>query len=346
VGALYGLLIQPLWKVFKFFKVPGRLGKVKRARMYGSLLFIAVVIGAVGFIPLPSHVYCPLEVQARQADSVYAPADGILEEVFVRPGQKVAKGTLLAQLRNIDVDIAIADLTGEREVYKAQLASLKKVSFEERRAGAQVVPITEALASVEKRLGQLELDRDRLRLVAKHDGYVLPAPLVEQQGDGSTQLPTWSGTPFDRENRGATLRAGTKLCQVGEPNRLEARLVIDQADDELLGNEVGQRVEIMLDQSAEYVYVSHIEQRGSETVKVSPPHLSSLHGGALPTQMGPDGIARPLSPVFDALVPLPEEDPNGLLRIGLVGRAKITTKPRTLWDRVSRYAMRTFNFEL
>jgi hypothetical protein len=62
--------------------------------------------------------------------------------------------------------------------------------------------------------------------------------------------------------------------------------------------------------------------------------------------MGPDGVARPLSPVFDALVPLPEDDPHGLLRIGLVGRAKITTEPRTLWDRLKRYALRTFNFEL
>jgi hypothetical protein len=62
--------------------------------------------------------------------------------------------------------------------------------------------------------------------------------------------------------------------------------------------------------------------------------------------MGPDGVARPLSAVFDALVPLPEQDPHGLLRIGLVGRAKITTAPRTLAARVWRYFSRTFNFEL
>jgi len=55
---------------------------------------------------------------------------------------------------------------------------------------------------------------------------------------------------------------------------------------------------------------------------------------------------RPLSPIYEAVVPLPENDPNHLLRLGLVGRAKISTKPRTLWSRLVRYALHTFNFEL
>ncbi len=344
LGALYGLLIQPLWKVYKFFKVPGRLGKVKRGRMYMSVGLLVAAIAAIGFIPFPSHVYCPLEVQAREAESVYVWVDGILEEVYVEPGDTVVAGQPLAQLNNIDVDISIADLTGQRAVHEAELKGLRQISLTNRGASAQVIPVSRTLDSVNEQLGNAKADQEKLRLVAPRAGTVLPAPLLEQQGDGSTHLPTWSGTLFDRENLGATLTAGTKLCQIGEPNRLEARLIIDQNDVWFVFP--GQRVEIMLDQSAEYVYVSTIEERGSETVKQSPAHLSSLHGGPLPTQMGQDGVARPLSPVFDALVPLPEEDQHGLLRIGLVGGAKITTKPRTLWDRLYRYAARTFNFEL
>jgi hypothetical protein len=62
--------------------------------------------------------------------------------------------------------------------------------------------------------------------------------------------------------------------------------------------------------------------------------------------MDASGIARPLNPIFDAIVPLPDQDPHGLLRIGLVGKAKITTAPRTLFSRLYRYAAHTFNFEL
>ena len=78
-------------------------------------------------------------------------------------------------------------------------------------------------------------------------------------------------------------------------------------------------------QSADYAYVSQIEDVSAEDLKVSPTHLSSLHGGSLPTKMDASGVARPLSPVFEAVVPLPE-DTHGLLRIGLVGEAKITTR--------------------
>jgi putative peptide zinc metalloprotease protein len=237
-------------------------------------------------------------------------------------------------------------LTGQREVYHAQLQGLERIGFEDRRATAEVIPVTEALASTNEQLANRELDRQRLQLVAPRAGTVLPAPLVDKQGDESVHLASWSGSPLDPENLGATLVAGTKLCQIGDPNRLEARLVIDQNDVELLGDPVGRRVEIMLSQSAEYVYVSKIENLVRETLKETPKPLSSLHGGALPTQLDASGVARPLSPAFRAIVPLPEQDPHGLLRIGLVGRAKITTAPRTLWDRIIRYASRTFNFEL
>jgi len=343
-GALYGLLIQPLWNVYKFFRVPGRLGKVKRGRMYASIALIILLVAAIGFIPFPSHVYCPLEIQARGAESVYVLVDGILEELYVRPGDKVEPGQKLAQLRNIDVDLAIADLAGKQAAYKAELDGLMRIGIADRRATARIGATAEALASVGEQLKKAIDDKQKLTFTAPIAGTVLPPPLVQKQPDETPHLATWSGSPFDRENRGALLIRGAKLCQIGEPNRLEARLIIDQNDSRDV--HPGQHVEIMLDQSAAYVYVSKIEQRGSETVKQSPQNLSSLSGGPLPTQMGTDGVARPITPAIDALVPLPEEDPYGLLRIGLTGRAKITTPWRTLWARLYEYGMRTFNFEL
>ncbi|HEX5470304.1 MAG TPA: hemolysin D [Lacipirellulaceae bacterium] len=346
LGALYGLLIQPFWQLYQYFKVPGRLGEVKSVRIYGTLAVIAAVIIGIGFVPLPMHIYCPLEVQAQNAASVYVKVDGILEKTFVHPGDHVTKGQPLAQLRNIDIDINIAKLAGQRDVYAVQLDGLTRVSLADSEASAQIEPTRNALASTEEQLSQREGDRDLLRLVAPRDGTVLPPPLVEKQGDDSVHLPKWSGSPLDPENIGSHLMKGTKLCQIGDPNQMEARLALDQSDVELLENKVDWPVEIMLNQTADVVYVSKIESVSNDTIKTTPPHLSSLHGGDLPTKMDASGVPRPLSTVYQATVPLPKSDPHHLLRIGLVGRAKITAPPRTLWSRVVRYLWKTFNFDL
>jgi putative peptide zinc metalloprotease protein len=344
LGSLYGLLVQPMWSMYKFFRVPGRLGKVKSLRVYATLSVIFAAMIGIGFVPLPSHVYCPLEVQARNAAYVYVKVDGILEKTFVQPGDQVTEGQLLAQLKNLDVDFEIEKLTGQRNVFQAQLKGLHLVSLADRKASSEIEATTESLASTNKQLEQRESDRKLLRLVAPRDGTVLPPPLVEKQGDESVHLPTWHGSPLEPENIGAHLVKGTKFCQVGNPQSLEARLYIDQNDIEFVAP--GQKVEVMLTQTAEYVYVSTVELVSTENSKTTPTHLSSLHGGDLPSKADASGAARPLSPIYEAVVPLPESDPNRLLRIGLVGKAKISTPPRTLWARLVRYLSHTFNFEL
>jgi putative peptide zinc metalloprotease protein len=344
IGSLYGLLVQPMWNMFKFFRVPGRLGKVKSLRVYATLFVITAAIVGFGFVPLPSHVYCPLEVQARHADSVYVSVDGILEKTLVQPGDQVKEGQLLAQLKSVDVDFEIEKLTGQRNVLQAQLKGLNLVSLADRRASSEIEPTIKSLASTTEQLAQRESDRSMLRLVSPRAGTVLPPPLVEKQGDESVHLAAWHGSPLEPENIGAHLTKGTKFCQVGDPQSLEARLAVDQGDIEFVAP--GQKVEVMLTQTAEYVYVSTIERVSSENLKTTPTHLSSLHGGDLPSKADAGGAARPLSPIYEAVVPLPESDPNHLLRIGLVGKAKISTPPRTLWARLVRYLSHTFNFEL
>jgi multidrug resistance efflux pump len=284
-----------------------------------------------------------LVVQPRGAASVYVEQDGILEAVFVEPGDQVDKSQPLAQLSNIDIRISIADLTGQRDVYIAQLEGLMRMSFDDQSASARVSEVTESLKSVKQQLKQRLDDREKLKLVAPRAGTVLPPSIVQEQSRGDSQLPTWSGYPFDPDNIGATLMTGTKLCQIGDPRRLDARLVIDQNDVPLVAP--GQSVEILLDQSADQVLEGEIENVATENLKASPQNLSSLHGGPLATQMDSSGVPRPLSPVFEAVVPLPVDD-QGMLRIGLTGEAKITTAPRTLGSRLWRYFSRTFNFDM
>ena len=90
--SLYGLVGMPLYKLGKFFYVPGRLHKVKKPRMYASLAGLAVLVAAFFLVPLPYSVLCILEIKARDAAWVYVDVPGQLERVMVQAGRPGGEG--------------------------------------------------------------------------------------------------------------------------------------------------------------------------------------------------------------------------------------------------------------
>src|SRR5690606_10411291 len=110
--SIYGLLIQPLVKLFKYFRVPGRLAKVKRARLLASTAVVLAAIVGILSIPLPMHVFAPLHVQPLDADLVHVKATGVLTEIpsNVGPGKSVKQGEVLARLTNLQLEGAIHKL--------------------------------------------------------------------------------------------------------------------------------------------------------------------------------------------------------------------------------------------
>jgi hypothetical protein len=311
--------------------------------MYATMALLAAAVTGIMLVPLPASVMCNLEVQPRDAESVYVKVPGILTW-SIKPGTQVQTGDELAKLENVDVELAIKKLEGQISLYREQLEGLRPVSLSDDRAAVRMAEIEKEIEAAEGQLAEQKRDADRLTILAPRAGTVIPPTLIEDRHRNERELKSWSGTPMDGENLGAVLEKGTKLCQIGDPKLLEARLAISQNQS----NEVraGQKVEVMLNQSAGYVYVSHIERVGGEAMKFTPPRLSSDAGGDIPTAPDASGVPRPLTPHFDALVPLPPDDGRGILRVGLVGQAKIKVDPKTIGKRIYDYFIRTFNFEL
>jgi putative peptide zinc metalloprotease protein len=340
-ASLYGLIVMPLWKMIKFFKVPGRMGKVKRWRMFATIGLLAAAVSGVMLVPLPSRVHCRLEVHPRDAETVYVEVAGILERVEVATGQEVAENQLLAELSSIDNELEIADQQGQRQWYQTKLDSLRWMGNEDQEAAGEEAQTRKALTAAIEKLEKLKEDARRLRLVAPIAGTVLPAPLVPAPPSAGGRLPMWSGSPLDEENLGAVLLPSTKLCVIGDPQQLEARMVIDQNDVALVRE--GDEVDIMLAQSADHVFTSFVEKKAAEVLDETPKRLSGVTGGPIPSQMDESGVARPLGAYYEAIAPLP---PHDSLRVGLTGRARIKVAPRTLGQRLWRYVTRTFNFDL
>ncbi len=329
LASLWGLVVMPLYQLGKFFYVPGRLEKVKKVRMFSSLAAIIAVLLAVFLIPLPHTVMAIMETQPHGADPVYVVTaeGGRLVELNVKAGQTVVKGQRLAKLENKDLDMEIAKLLEKEGGYEVNLNVLRRLDRSDHRSPDTIPQLERSLESVRKLRKEKEADRDRLVLKAPRDGSVLPPPPTpathQEEGEGG-QLPSWSGTPLDKEHYQPFLKEGVLFCLVGDPRSLEAVLVIDQGDIDFV--EKNQQVDLKFDALPHDTLHGRIERISVSNLKITPRRLSTKAKGELPSKTDPDtGVERPQSASYQALVPI--SDNEGVMPVGLRGQAKIHTAP-------------------
>lgn len=343
--SLWGLLVLPLWKVGKFFYVPGRIDQVKKPHFYTTLGVLVAAIATFCFVPLPHSVMCPFEIQARDAANIYADVAGTLVEVNVKPGQQVVAGQLLARLQNLDVESQIAKLQGGIDEAEVKLKTLFQLATRDRRAASQIPAVREGLEAFREQLAQKMKDHRRLQLVAPTAGVVLPAATVARPEDSGEELPSWSGTPLDPENIGAYLKQGSLICQVGDPQKLDAVLVIDQSDRDVIGNNRRRSVELKLAGFASTTIRSELGPISESKIKTISKRLSNKFGGEIATRTEQaTGYETPMSTSYQANAPI--DNPAGVYRIGQCGQARVYTDWMSLGSRLWRLLCQTFNFQL
>ncbi len=421
--SVWGLLFQPLYNLGKFFYVPGRMHKVKKPRMFATLAGIAALVALVFLLPLPHSIICTFEARARDAANVYVSVPGKLQELYVEEGQHVQPNQVLARLVSVDLAQEIVALQGRNNEYRIQLANLRRQRLNQLEAGDQIPQLEEALAANEDQLREKREQQSRLELRAPTAGVVIPPKWVRPRQPPGGQLPGWSGTPLSKRNLGATLERSVPFCKIGSLEKMEANLVIDQAEIDFVA--VGQEVEIKLDQMPHDTFHGVIVDISPEQMQAIPENISNKAGGELATRTDQSGVEKPLSTSYEAHVLLglygygpryrvlrgrlektpdgtawqicylPPDGPsdehggcfrlapsrevngfaegdfveicgrwkdqaqlyepadvrrldpaNGLLRPGLLGRAKVHTAPQTIARRAWRLVSQTFAFKL
>jgi putative peptide zinc metalloprotease protein len=342
--SLTSLVAMPVYKVGKFFYVPGRLHQVKRKNVNITLGILAAAILFILFCPLPYRVVCPLELKPRDARPVYVQVPGTLAAVDVTAGTAVDKGQKLAQLSNIDLDVVINDLEALVTKEKIRVAVLHREQFAlaNQTAALALGAAEESLRASETQLSQRKEDRRLLDLLAPAAGTVLSARSEpEKPAAGVQRLPTWSGNPLDKKNLGAYLTPPTVFCQIADPSKWEVNIVVDQENIEFVHE--GQEVKIKLDEMPYRTFHTTITEIGPE-MEYTSPQLSSKGGGELASKQDKSGVERPINISYQARAPI--DDDSGKLVQGLRGTAKIAADWQPIGKRVWRYIMRTFNFHL
>jgi putative peptide zinc metalloprotease protein len=237
------------------------------------------------------------------------------------------------------------EAAGELAISKMQLQVLEKIARLQSTAAAELPTQTVVVQSKEQMLEKIKSRQEQLTIFSGADGVVIepPSKAMPKQAEAAEQLPTWTGNPFSEENRDAYFGEADLLCLVGDPNAMEAVVIIDQGDIDLVRD--GNKVTMLLDCARLSTIQGKIDTKliSRAEMKESSSNLSIQSGGRLDTKMDESGRMRPISTSYQARIPI--ENSDFPLRSGYRGQARIHLPWKSIGWRLYRVIVKTFNFE-
>jgi putative peptide zinc metalloprotease protein len=324
-GAVVPLLGMPVYQIGKFLRTPGRLRKVKKARTAAFAAAAIALICGILAIPTPLRIDGTLVLKLAKPQEVYAEVEGRLVELAVRDGDWVKKDTVLAKLSNPSKEKELAERQQEQEIayHKARWYHQSPEIENRAQAKQQDAFAAQLEGTIEKVSEQL----GKLTLIANRDGRVVGSPEVR----------------LHPESVGQWLKPGKPICEVGDPHRLEAHLIIDQSDIHLIHTDSTAWIKIY--GRAEKTFKSRVTEIAKRSREEVPTELSNMAGGEVASKPDPKtGTARPLTAVYEVIIPIDNPDLN--LEPGLRGAAKIDGGHYTVAWWLVRWWNKIFNFKL
>lgn len=144
-----------------------------KAVVYGG----AIVFALLTLIPIEYWIGSPARIEGSIQRSLAAPVDGFLQAAYVKPGDLVVAGQVMAEFAEQDLQLEIrqrqSELAQHENTYSAALVRADRTQF----------VISQAKADeVRALLGLLEQQLSRSRVLAPFDGIVIDGDLSQSIG--------------------------------------------------------------------------------------------------------------------------------------------------------------------
>jgi putative peptide zinc metalloprotease protein len=325
-GSLVPLLFMPLYQGLKFIRQPGRMRKVKKARAAAFAVVTVALVTGILLIPTPLRVQGTLVLVPANAGEIYAEVPGRLMALDVKDGEMVKAGDSIARLSNPEKQLEVMQLEQQQQACHVKGVWYDSLSDNNSRALAQQNFQMER--ELEPAITKISEQLAKLNLTAPRDGQVMGLP-------GKSTI-------------GQYLKPGKPFAEVGDPRKLEAHLILDQSDVDLIkSRDPRDRPTAWMkiygtSETTWKSYVSEVATRNREEIA---PELSNLAGGEIATKQDEKtGQAKPLTAVYEVIIPIDNADLH--LQPGLRGFAKIDGGHSTLAWWVWRMVTKTFHFTL
>ncbi len=278
----------PMGKGLKFLFTNARIRAVRGRAIAVSAMFVAVLIGLFGFVPIPSRTMAEGVIWVPDDSYVRIQTDGFVKEVVVPSGQHVLKGDQLVICENQELSTEGAVLEGRLDELQARYRSewptdrVKSSILEE-----EIAYVKNELADVRRRMNDL---------------------IVRSPSDGTFVAPQANDLP------GRFVKRGEQLAFVVDLNQIRVRAVVQQGEIDLV-REQTQQVEARFVEAMQDTMTAVI-QRVVPTATDDLPSLAlgTEGGGAVPMNPMDGSGNKALQKLFLVDLSLPGE--TGVVNVG------------------------------
>ncbi len=196
--------VVPTGRLVSYLTSSPRLARTRPRALAVSLAVAGVLLFVVALCPFPNRFRAPGVLEAAAFIRVVNDAPGYIKTVLVPTGSRVAAGTPLVKLSDEELDLEIAATRAQRE---ETLALRMRAVYE---ATAELEPIDNRLAMIERKLKNLQ---------EQHDALV-----VRARGSGK-----WV-CPRDSELAGSWISRGTELGTLVNEDTFRFSAVVPQGE--------------------------------------------------------------------------------------------------------------------
>lgn len=296
IGLLILSILLPLKKFFGFLIQNRKQIAITRGAAIPLTGLLVLLMATMVFYRWEIEVNAGCTVEPVRHVLLRSETAGRLETLQGREGERVKAGQALARLEEPTLTARQDRLLLDRSIVNQELIRTLGLNRITDYHQYQI-----ALQRLEKEILEVRSRTQKLTLRAPIDGIILTPRLAERMGD--------------------YLNAGDPLCEIGDLQTVLVRITVPESD----------MADVGLDQPVElkaYAY-PHLTFQG-RVVQIAPqrsavidnPALSARFGGKVPSRPDPRrGEEVPLVPIFQVVIQV--ENPNGALRPGMTGLAKI-----------------------
>lgn len=225
----------------------------KRALVLALVLFLAIL-----WIPIHSWVSAPVQIVPDHPHYVFAPFDGIVEELAVQPGEKVSKGDLIFRYDTRVLEQRLEEAQRGVAVAIAELARLEGAAYADEEARARIPVQKLEVQRKQAEVTFIEKQLDLSEVKTEVDGVVVlddPDALI-----------------------GASLQTGQMILRVADPNRTKLRIMVPVTDAGLVREDA--QAMIRLDSDPLHVFPAVVSRIGFD-VQLSEERIPSVMVEAL-----------------------------------------------------------------